>query len=129
MTSFAQPIISTHFRNEGNRTNVLVDAFASKSFNHGLTHRSEQVIAMKIFNSLLLFVTFGAVLLINSAFAPTNAYDDAYHYAYASASWYSFYNTAPGINYGFGFNTWVVRTNGPGSHGFFTTRNATPLPP
>jgi hypothetical protein len=88
------------------------------------------MVAMKTFISLRIAPFASAIFAIGlSASAQTNAYDDAYHYAYASASWYNFYNTAPGINYGLGFTTWVVRTNGPASHGFFTTRNATPLPP
>ena len=69
-------------------------------------------------------ITVAALLGTTSASAQTNAYDDAYHYAYASATWYGFYNTNPPINFGFGFTPWVVETNGPSSHGFFTTRNA-----
>lgn len=75
---------------------------------------------------LLLFAIGLAPWAAPRAVAQTNAYDDAYHYAYASASWYAFYST--NVNYGFGFTPWAVRTNGPANHGFFTTRNGTPLP-
>ena len=86
---------------------------------------------MKILKHSLLFsfvVAALAVISINPASAQTNAYDDAYHYAYASATWYTNFNVPVGVNFGFGFTPWVVRTNGPNSHGFFSTRSANPLP-
>lgn len=90
---------------------------------------------MKSFHPLRLITQVVAAFLLlatRSATAQTNAYDEAYHYVYASATWYNFFTNEPPANYGFGFTPWVVRTNGPASHGFFTTRNAanisSPLP-
>ncbi len=80
--------------------------------------------SLKLFLLGSCSVAVAALLGVTSASAQTNSYDDAYHYAYASATWYGFYNTNPPVNFGFGFTPWVVATNGPGSHGFFTTRNA-----
>jgi len=75
--------------------------------------------------SLSLVGAATALFVPGRAIAQTNAYDDAYHYSHASATWYTNFT---GKNYGFGFTPWVLTTNGPGSHGFFTTRNATPKP-
>ncbi|MDB6122276.1 MAG: hypothetical protein JWQ71_1269 [Pedosphaera sp.] len=86
------------------------------------------------FLSRLLAVLAVALTLAGTATAQTNAYDDAYHYPYASATWYAAFNTAPGVNFGFGFTPWVVLTNSTaspagGGRGFTTTRNATPTVP
>jgi hypothetical protein len=83
--------------------------------------------------SRLLAVFSMAFTLAGTAMAQTNAYDDAYHYPYASASWYAAFNTSPGVNFGFGFTPWVVLTNSTaspagGGRGFTTTRNGSPLP-
>lgn len=87
---------------------------------------------MKTFRRCLLFP---AIMVVLAGMAPgpvsaqTNAYDDAYHYIYASATWYT--NIGPGsggLNYGFGFKPWVMATNGPNSHGFFTTHNVGTAP-
>src|SRR5690349_9361811 len=60
----------------------------------------------------------------DSVFAQTNAYDDAYHYAFNSAGWPLVFQ---GTNSGFGFGPWFCATNGPNSHGFFTTHNGGPI--
>jgi hypothetical protein len=77
---------------------------------------------MKSLNHLLAGVIGIFMLLTQSIFAQTNAYDDAYHYT--KTTWIT-----NGLNDGFGFGPWVLTTSGPSSHGFFTTRSATPLPP
>jgi len=83
---------------------------------------------MKSLKSFWFAATLLGALLFNlnpSAHAQTNAYDDAYHYGtYASATWWDYFRTNAPVNFGFGFTPWAVKTNGPGSHGFFTTRNA-----
>ncbi|EEF58129.1 hypothetical protein [Pedosphaera parvula] len=91
---------------------------------------------MKLLKSSLsrLLALLALVLtLAETAPAQTNAYDDAYHYPYASATWYAAFNTPPGVNFGYGFTPWVVLTNSTaspatGGRGFTTTFNGTPLP-
>jgi hypothetical protein len=83
--------------------------------------------------SRLLVLFSMAITLAGNAMAQTNAYDDAYHYAYSSSTWNAAFNTPPGVNFGYGFTGWTVMTNTTGSpvsggRGFTTTRNGTPLP-
>jgi len=83
---------------------------------------------MKSFKSLLSGLTgaVAAILAASVVQAQTNASDDAFHYI--KANW-NLSNSVPELNGGFGFTPWVLTTNGPNSHGYFTTRDATPLPP
>src|SRR5258708_14655956 len=76
--------------------------------------------------SLFVAAFFAAALAFTgSASAQTNAYDDAYHYSHASATWPLIYQ---GTNSGFGFNAWMLATNGPGSHAFFTSQHPPTAP-
>jgi hypothetical protein len=77
----------------------------------------------KLFAALVVLVS-GAVPSLS--FGQTNAYDDAYHYSHASATWAQLFQ---GTNSGFGFTAWFCATNGPRSHGFFTTHNTGTTPP
>src|SRR4051794_37604701 len=85
------------------------------------------------FSSRFLAALALTLALAGNASAQTNAYDDAYHYPYASATWYAAFTTPPGVNFGYGFTPWTVVTNSTaspatGGRGFTTTRNGTPLP-
>ncbi len=71
---------------------------------------------------LLPVIAAGVLALAGTGLAQTNAYDDAFHYAFNSSGWPT--NT---LNGGFGFTSWARTTNGPGSHGFFTTANGSPV--
>ncbi len=81
---------------------------------------------------LTRFHSLGAIAAAVAAFlgvpkapAQTNAYDDAFHYI--KANWNTS-NGVPQYEGGFGFTPWVLATNGPSSHGFFTTHNGTTTP-
>src|SRR5436305_1305013 len=69
----------------------------------------------------LLFAVAALFAIAGTASAQTNAYDDALHYT--KLTWIT-----NGQSFGFGFTPWVLATNGPGSHGFFTTHNVGTAP-
>jgi len=72
-----------------------------------------------------LFTFAAAAILLTSAGAASaqiTAYDDAYHYT--KTNWY----VATPTNLGYGFTPWAYFTNGPSSHGLFTTHNVGTAP-
>jgi len=90
---------------------------------------------MKPLASILFRILVAVALVcsvVRSAYAQTNAYDDAFLYT-RGTNW-SLLNTVTGLlNGGYGFTQWALATNATvpapgGGRGFFTTRNGTPLP-